>query len=113
MLRSAGIGRDEREVNLCLLDSGQLGLGLLCGLLQALQGHLVLSQVYSLFSLVFVAYPVHYPLVEIVTTKVGITVGCLNLKGALAQFQDGYIEGATADVVDGNSLLFFLFHAVG
>ena len=45
VLRTAGVGRDERQVDLGLLQCGELDLRLLGRFLQPLQGHPVLAQV--------------------------------------------------------------------
>ena len=48
VLRPLGVRRDERQVDLGLWVVRKLDLGLLGGLLQALQGHAVLAQVDAL-----------------------------------------------------------------
>src|SRR5262249_47471330 len=40
-------------------------------------------------------------------------VGRLDLEHALADFEDGDVERASAEVVDGNRLVLFLVHAIG
>ncbi len=42
-------------------------------------------------------------LVEIFTTKEGITVGGLDFKNALLDFEEGDIEGTTTKIVDSNT----------
>jgi hypothetical protein len=51
-------------------------------------------------------------LVEVIAAQVGITVGGQNLGNAVAHLDDGDIEGAAAQVVDHDLLVFFLIDAV-
>ena len=51
--------------------------------------------------------------VKVLSTKEGISVGCLYLKDSIVQFQDGYIEGSTTKVENGDSLLFCFSQPVG
>ena len=75
------------------------------GFLQALQRHPVLAQVDALLALELVADPVDDPLVEVVAAEVGVAVGRDDLEDALAQAQDRDVEGAAAEVVDGDRLV--------
>jgi hypothetical protein len=75
MLRAAGVGGDEGQVDLGLRDGGQLFLRLLTGILDALERHPVLLQVDARFLAELVADPVHYPLVDVVASEVRVAVG--------------------------------------
>ena len=58
--------------------------------------------------------PVDYPLVNIVTTEVGITVSGFYLEHSVAEFEDGNIKSTTAEVIHGDALFLVLFaQAVG
>ena len=51
-------------------------------------------------------------LVEVVAAQMGVTGGGQNLNDAVADLQNGYIEGAAAQVVDHDLLVLFLIDAV-
>ena len=113
MARPGGVGGDEGQVDLGLHGGGELDLGLLRGFLEALDGHLVLGQVDAGFPAELLHDPVLDALVEIVAAEVRVAVGGLDLDDALADLEDGDVEGAAAEVVDGDRLVLLLVHAVG
>ena len=100
MLRSGGIGGDERQIDLGLGRRRQLDLGLFRGLLEPLQRELVAAQINALLFLEFVGQIVDQPHVEIFAAEEGVAVGRLHLEHAVADFENGNIEGAAAEVVD-------------
>ena len=108
-----GVGGDVRQVDLGGRGRGQLDLRLLGGLLEALEGLLVLGQVDALVLLELGQQPVDDALVEVVAAEVRVAVGRLDLEDALAQLQDRDVEGAAAQVVDGDLLVVLLVQAVG
>ena len=109
------VGRNERQVDLRLHRGRELDLGLFRRVLQALQGHLVAlrAQVETLFLLELGNQPVHDPLVEVVAAQVGVAVGRLHLDDAFADFENGNIERAAAEVVHGDGLVLLLVEPVG
>ena len=107
------VGGDVRQVDLGRGRRRQLDLGLLRGLLEALEGLLVLGQVDALVLLELGQQPVDDPLVEVVAAEVRVAVGRLDLEDALAELQDGDVERAAAQVVDGDLLVALLVQAVG
>ena len=113
VLGTGGIRGDERQVDLRLDRAAQLDLGLLRRLAQALDGHLVLAEVDALVLLELGHDPIDDPLVEVVAAQVGVAVGGLDLDHALADLQRGDVEGAAAEVVDGDRLVLLLVQAVG
>ena len=113
VLGAGGVGGDVGQVDLGRRGRRQLDLGLLGGLLEALQGLLVLGEVDALVLLELGQQPVDDPLVEVVAAQVGVAVGGLDLEDALAQLQDGDVEGAAAQVVDRDLLVALLVQAVG
>ena len=113
MLGAVGVSRDERQVDVGGGGAGQLDLGLLSGLLQALGSHLILAQVDVVLALEVLSHPVDDALIEVIAAQVGITVGSQNFGNAVAHLDDGDIEGAAAEVVDHDLLVGFLIDAVG
>ncbi len=57
--------------------------------------------------------PVDDALIEIVAAQVGVAVGRFDLDDALADFEDGNVECAAAEVVDGDGFVFLFVEAVG
>jgi hypothetical protein len=98
VLGPGGVGRDEGQVDLGLHGGGQLDLGLLGALLQALQGQLVVAQVDALLLLEFRGQVVEDPLVEVLAAQEGVAVGRLDLEDAVADLEDRDVEGAAAQV---------------
>jgi len=113
MFRAGGVGCDERQVDIGLQGGGEFALGLFGRLFEPLQGHLVGAKVDSLVFLEFVGYPVDDLLVEILAAQEGVPVGGFYLEYAFAQFQDGDVEGAAAQVEHGDLFVLLLVQAVG
>ncbi len=113
VLGTAGVGGDERQVDLRLLRAGQLDLGLLGRLVEALEGHLVLRQVDRLVALELRDEPVDDRLVEVVAAEVVVTRGRLDLEDALADLEHRHVERAAAEVEDEDRLVGLLVEAVG
>ena len=105
MLRPGLIGGDKRQVDLGRSGGRQLDFGFFGLLFESLQGHGVEAQVNALVLLEFLGQPVDNFLVEIVAAEVGVAVGGFDLKDAVAQFEDGNVEGAAAEVVHGDLLV--------
>ena len=113
VLGAGRVGGDVGQVDLGGCRGRELDLRLLGGFLEALQGLLVLGQVDPLVLLVFGQQPVDDALVEVVAAEVRIAVGRLDLEDALAELEDRDVEGAAAQVVDGDLLVALLVQAVG
>ena len=111
----AGVGGgDEGQVDGGLLHRRQLDLGLLRGLLEPLDGHLVLGQVDAVLVLEGVDQPVHDPVVPVVAAQVGVAAGGLHLEHAVADLEDRHVERAAAEVEHDDGLLrALLVEAVG
>ena len=110
---AVGVDGDVGQVDLGRGRRRELDLGPLGGLLEALQGLLVLGQVDALVLLELVEQPLDDALVEVVAAEVRVAVGGLDLEDAVAQLQDGDVERAAAEVVDGDLLVRLLLQAVG
>ena len=111
--RAALVHGDERLVDAGLQHRGELHLGLLGRLVEPLQGLAVLGQVDALLPAELVHDPVDDGLVEVVAAQVGVAVGGLDLEHAVAQLQDGDVEGAAAQVEHQDGLLVLLVETVG
>ncbi len=112
VLGAGGVSGDIGQVDVGGGHAGQLNLGLLSSLLQALHGNTVLGQVDALGLLELGNQVIHDPLVEVVAAQTGVTGGGQNLESAVADIQDGHVEGAAAQVVDHDLLVHLLVHAV-
>ena len=88
-------------------------LRLLGRFLQALQRHAVLAQVDALVLLELVGQVVDDALVEVLAAEEGVAVGGLHLEDAVADLEDRDVEGAAAEVEDGDLLVLLLVEAVG
>ena len=108
-----GVGGDERQVDLRLLRGRQLDLGLLGGLVEALEGHRVLRQVDRLVLLELAREPVDDRLVEVVAAEVVVARGRLDLEDAVADLEHRHVERAAAEVEDEDRLVGLLVEAVG
>ena len=113
VLGPGGVGGQERQVDLGLLDARQLDLGLLGRLLEALEDHLVLRDVDAGVLLELGDQPVHQDVVDVVAAQVGVAVGRHDLDHLVADLQDGDVEGAAAEVVDRDQLVLGLVEPVG
>ena len=114
VLRAGSVSSDERQVDVGLRDGRQLDLGLLGSFLQALQSHLVGAQVDAVLGLELVGKPVDDALVPVVAAQMVVASGGSNLEHAVAQLEDGHVEGAAAQVEDEDLLIVVdLVKAVG
>ena len=113
MLGAGGVGGDIGQVDVGGGHAGQLDLGLLSSLLQALHGHLVAGEVHIVGALELADHPLHDALVEVVAAETVVAGGGKNLDHAVVDVEDGDIERAAAEVVDHDLLGLLLIHAVG
>jgi hypothetical protein len=117
VLGPARVGDDEGEVDLGVRRAGELVLGPLGGLLQALKGHPVVAQIDLRLLHEPLGQPVDDALVEVLTAEEGVAVGAAHLEHAAVQLQDADVEGAAAEVVHRHPLglgaLRLLVHPVG
>ena len=113
VLGPAGVGGDERQVDFVLLRAGEGDLGLLSLLLDALECVGLFAQVHTLLAFEFIENPVNDPVVPIVAAKMGVAIGGFDFENTVADFEDGNVERAAAEVVDGDLLVLLLVEAVG
>mmetsp|Transcript_1006 Transcript_1006/g.2232 ORF Transcript_1006/g.2232 Transcript_1006/m.2232 type:complete len:181 (+) Transcript_1006:1224-1766(+) len=113
MLRARGVGGEEGKVDVGLGSEGELALGLLGGLAQALDHEPVLGDVEARVLLELVDKVLKDGLIEVLSAQVSVSVGALYLEDALVHLEHGHIEGATAEIVHRNHLAaLLLVHAV-
>ncbi len=103
VLRARGIGRDVRQVDLGLLRRRQLDLGLLGGILQALQRKHVLRQVDARLLLELADDVIDDALVEVFAAQEGVAIGRQHFELLLAvhvgDLDDRDVERAAAQVI--------------
>ena len=113
MLRAGLVGGDERQVDLGLRRRGELDLGFLRRLFQALQRELVAAQIDAALFLELVGEVIDDAHVEVLAAEEGVAVGRLHLEHAVADLEHRDVEGAAAEVIDGDGLAFLLLQPVG
>lgn len=113
VLRTGRVGSDEGQVDVGLERRGQLDLGLLSSLADALNGHTVTGEVNTRGLLEVGNHVADEVNIEILTTQVGVTVGGLNLKNTVLDLQNRDIESTTAKIVDSDNAVGLLLETVG
>src|SRR5690606_28130653 len=113
VLGPGGVGGDEGQVDIGAGAAGKVDLGLLGRFLEALQRHLVVTQIDLVVLFELGRDPIDDDLVEIVAAQMGVAIGGLHLEYAVADFQDGNVEGSAAQIVHGDGLVLLLVQPVG
>ena len=103
MFRSRGVHGEVRQVDVGLGGRGQLDLGLLGGLADPLDGHLVLGQVDALVPFELGHQVVEEGVVEVLPAQERVAVGGFHLEDALLDLQHRDVERAAAQVVHGDT----------
>ena len=112
VLGTVRVSGDEGQVDLGLCHRGQLDLGFLRGLEEALQCLRILAQIDVLRALEFVGEVVHQASVEVVAAEVGVAGRGTNLDHSLADIEQAHIEGSAAEVEDQYGFVGLFVHAV-
>ncbi len=113
VLGAGGIGRDEGEVDVGLERGRKLDLSLLSSLADTLDSHAVAREVDGRLSLELLDQVADEGDVEVLSSKVGVTVGGLDLEDAVLDLENRDIESTTTEIVDGDNAVGFLLQAVG
>ena len=113
VLRTGRIGSDEGKVHIRLHGRGQLDLGLFCSFLETLQGQLVLAKVDTLARFEFIGKELDDLMIEILAAEERVTIGRLHLEHAVANLEDGNVEGAATKVIDYDQAGFALVETIG
>jgi hypothetical protein len=103
VLRAGSVGGDEGKVDVGLEGRRQLNLGLLGGLTDTLDGHAVAREVDALLGLELLDEVTDKGDVEVLTTKVSVTVGGLDLEYTAGDLKNGDIESTSAKTVGKSS----------
>jgi hypothetical protein len=87
----------------CVVESSHLAFS--AASLKALEGEAVLAQVDTRLDEEVCEEPVHDGPVEVLSAEVGVARGRKDLEHSLVDLEDGNIERAAAEVVDGDRLV--------
>ena len=104
MLGTAGALGDEGQAHFHPVEGGEFALGLLRGFLEPLQGHAVAAQVDAGGGVEVVHQPLQDGLVEVLAAQEGVAAGGQHLEHAVVHLHDREVEGAPAEVEDGQDL---------
>ncbi len=113
VLGSAGIRRDERQVDIGLGCARQFDLGLFSSFLQPLERQLVAAQVNTVILFELVSQEINNALVEILTTEESITIGGFHFENTVADFKHRHIKGTAAEVIDHDRAGFLFVETIG
>ena len=108
VLGARGVGSDEGKVDVGLEGRRQLNLGLLSSLTDTLDSHAVAREVNALLGLELLDEVTDKGDIEVLTTKVGVTVGGLDLEHTAGDLEDGDIESTTTKIVDSDNTVVLL-----
>ena len=113
VLSTAGISSDEGKVDLGLKRRRKFDLSLLSGLTDTLDSHAVAGEIEARLLLELLDNVANKVDIEVLTTKVSVTVGRLDLEDTLLDLQNGDIEGTTTKIVDSNDTVSLLLQTIG
>ena len=112
VFRSGGVGSDKRQVDVGLSGRGQFDLGFFRRFFQTLQSQTVVFQINAAFFFELVGQIVDDALVKVFAAEESVAVGGFYFKNAVADFQNGNIERAAAQVINRDGAVFVLVQAV-
>ena len=112
MFGTGGVRSDKRQIDVGFQRCGKFHLRFFRRFLQALQRHLVVSQINALIFLEFRDQIIHDALIEVFPAQMGIAIGGFDFKHAVAKFQNRNIKCSAAQIKNGNFLIFLLVQTV-
>jgi len=112
VLGARRVSGDEGKVDVGLERRGQLDLGLLSSLTDTLDSHAVTREVNARSLLEVLDHVTDEVNVEVLATKVGVTVGSLDLEDTALDLQNRDIESTTAKIVHGDDAVSLLLKTV-
>ncbi len=101
-----------RLISVCVVEESSI-FAFSADFLEPLQRELVAAQIDALLLLELVGEIVDQPHVEVFAAEEGVAVGRLHLEHAVADFENGNIERAAAEVIDRDGAGLLLVEAVG
>ncbi len=101
-----------RLISVCVVDDSSI-LAFSAASFRRCRRELVVAQVDALLLLELVGEVVDEAHVEVFAAEEGVAVGRLHLEHAVADFEHRDVEGAAAEVVDGDGAGLVLVEAVG
>ena len=93
------------DLNSGLRNTGESALGTLASTAKTTEGTSILGDVEARFLLEVLLEELQEVVVEILTTKVGVTSGSLHGEDTTSDVEERYIEGSTAEIKNENILL--------
>ena len=112
MLRAGSICRDVRQIDLSSENTGQLDLCFFCCFAKSLHCNFVTGKINAFRLLELVDQILGDACVEVVTAESVVASGCKNFDNAVADLQNGNVEGAAAQIVDHDLLIIFFVQSV-
>ena len=88
MLRTCGIGGNERQIDIRRGHGAQFDFSLFSRLDKTLRAHLVGRKVNAVVAFEFGNHPIHNLAVEVVAAEVRVAACRFDFKGAFAKFKD-------------------------
>ena len=113
MLGTAGIRRDERQVDVGSQQRRQFDFRLFRRFFQALQRHFIIAQINAGIFFELADQPVYHPLVEIIAAQSAVAAGGFYFKHAITQFEDRNVERAAAEVEHKDGVVIAFVNAIG
>ena len=113
VLRAGCIGCDVRQVDVAGGYAAQLNLCLLGSLTQTLHSNLIAAQINAFRLLELCHQIIGNALIKVVAAETVVAGRCENFNNTVADFQNGHIEGAAAEVVNHDLLVIFFIKPIG
>ena len=109
MFRSVLISGDERKRNAGFGNAGKFDFRFFRRFFDTLHCCGIFGQIDAVVFLELVDYVVHDTLVEVVAAETGVAVCRKDFEHAVADFKNGYVERAAAQIVNKDFLVFVFF----